>query len=82
MSIGLELNTPSELMTETPAGTNKNPILFVNVVPIFSTWPNLTMPVHNAINNNTKPMTEAGIGIGIKLSIIFEISKIIAITND
>ena len=44
--IGLVLNTPNELMTETPAGTNKKPMLFVNVVPTVSTWPSFTIPVH------------------------------------
>ncbi len=35
--IGLVLKMPSELITDTPAGTNRKPILFVNVVPTFST---------------------------------------------
>ena len=39
------------------------------------------MPVHRAMNNNTKPITEAGIGIGINDSIILEINKITASVN-
>ena len=38
-------------------------------------------PVDNAINIRTSPITDAGIGIGIKLSIIFEINNIIPMTN-
>lgn len=79
--IGLVLNMPNELMTETPAGTNKKPMLFVNVVPTVSTWPSFTIPVHKAINNRTSPITEAGIGTGMKLSMMFEINIIIAITS-
>lgn len=81
MSIGLVLKTPSELMTDIPAGTNKNPILFVKVVPTFSTSPSLIIPVQSAMNSSTNPITEAGIGIGIKLSIIFEINNMTAITS-
>lgn len=69
MSIGLVLNTPNELITEIPAGTKRNPILFVNAVPTASTCSNFTIPVVNATNINTKPITDAGIGIGMKLSI-------------
>lgn len=81
MSIGLVLKTPSELMTDMPAGTNKNPILFVKVVPTFSTSPSLIIPVQSAMNSSTNPITEAGIGIGIKLSIIFDTNIMIAITS-
>lgn len=49
-------------MTDIPAGTNKNPMLFVNAVPTVSTCPNFTtIPVHNAMKSKTKPIT---IGIG------------------
>ena len=75
------LKIGKELITETPAGTNKKLMLFVNAVPTLSTCPSFTIPVHNAINSNTSPITEAGIGNGIKLSMIFEISKITAIVN-
>ena len=81
IKIGLWLNTPKELITEIPAGTNKKPILFVSVVPTFSTSPSLTIPVHKAINNKTRPITDAGIGIGMKLSIIFDKSMMIASTS-
>mgnify|MGYP007131904391 CR=1 FL=1 len=45
IKIGLCLRIGKELMTEIPAGTNRNPILLVNTVPTVSTWPNFTMPV-------------------------------------
>lgn len=63
------------MITEIPAGTNKKLILFVSAVPTVSTCSSLTMPVHNAINSKTRPITEAGIGIGINDSIILAISK-------
>src|SRR5699024_424526 len=81
IKIGLELKTPSELITEIPAGTNKNPILFVNAVPTASTCSNFTIPVVSATNINTNPITDAGIGIGIKLSIICDINNMIDIVN-
>lgn len=81
ISIGLVLKIPNELITEIPAGTNKNPILFVNAVPTASTCSNLIIPVVNAINISTKPITDAGIGIGIKLSMTCEINNTIDIVN-
>ena len=60
---GLLLKIGNELITEIPAGTKRKLILLVKAVPTDSTCPNLTMPVHRAMNNNTKPITEAGIGI-------------------
>ena len=66
------------MITEIPAGTNKKLMLFVKAVPTDSTCSNLTMPVHKAINNKTKPITEAGIGIGMTASMILEINKITA----
>lgn len=75
---GLLLKIGNELITEIPAGTKRKLILLVKAVPTDSTCPNLTMPVHRAMNNNTKPITEAGIGIGINDSIILEINKITA----
>ena len=77
---GCSLIRPSDFTTEIPAGTNNNPMLSVNAVPTRSTCPNLTIPVHKHINNNTSPITDAGIGIGINDSIILEISKITDIT--
>ncbi len=74
------LMTLKELTTEIPAGTKSKPMLFVSVVPTFSTSPNLTAPVHNNTNNNTKPITDAGIGIGINDSIIFYTKSTKAIT--
>ena len=37
--------------------------------------------LHKAINNKTRPITDAGIGIGMKLSIIFDKSMMIASTS-
>lgn len=77
IKIGFELITPSELITEIPAGTKNNPMLFVSAVPTVSTCPNFTMPVHKAMKSNTKPTTEPGIGTGEMPSITLEISKMI-----